>query len=105
RRYFPRAPRIEVREIRRQVESPVCGHQVLDTVEIAAEGEVVHALMAATALPVQIDGYDAGVFLPAYGEMRDGAYPCFSKQIRLYIAHAKRDILRFDTPFRDHIAS
>ena len=52
----------EVGKVGRQIEPAIVGHQVLDAVEIAAEGEVVDALLAAAALPVQVDGDDRRAF-------------------------------------------
>lgn len=58
-RDLSRAAITEIRKIGRQIQPAIVGHQILDAVEVAAEGEVVHPLLAAAALPVQVDGDQA----------------------------------------------
>src|SRR5690606_30993990 len=62
-------PRLEIRHVRRKIEPVIADHQVLDAVEIAAEGIVVDALVAIAALPVQVDRDEPGALLPANGNI------------------------------------
>ena len=84
----------EIGEIGRQVEPAIVRHQVLDAVEIAAEREVVDALLAAAALPVQVDRDDARALRLADGDDSGCADIGLQHQILLHLAHAGGDVFR-----------
>src|SRR5690606_22371302 len=77
----------------------------LDAVEVAAEGEVVHALPAAAALAVQIDGDDACPLAPADGKVAHRPGPGIDDQICLDTAHAGRDIFRLHPLLGNDVAA
>ena len=81
------ASRPEIREVHRQVEAAIVGHQVLDAVEIAAEGKVVDALLAVTALPVNVDRDEARALVGADGDMRNPARAGIEYSVALLPPH------------------
>ena len=98
-----RAGVAEIGKIRRQIEAAIAGHQVLDAVEIAAEGEVVNALLAAAALPVEIEHDDVGALRVTDGDVADIAGVGLQQQILLHLAHAGVDILRLRAALRHFV--
>ena len=104
RRHLGRALVAEVGKIGRQIEPAIVGHQILDAVEIAAEGEVVDALLAAAALPVQVDGDDRRAFGLADRVVPDLAGRGLELQVLLLAAHAERDVGALDAALRHLVA-
>ena len=92
RRDLGRALVAEIRKVGRQVKPAIGRHQVLDAVEVAAEGEVVDALLAAAALPVQIDGNEPRAFGRADGKMADRAGISLQGEVLLDLADSGGNI-------------
>ena len=92
--HLRRALVAEIGKIRRQVEAAIGHHQVLDTVEIAAEGEIVDALLARAALPVQVKHDCRSARSLAHRDMANCARIRVEDKVLLDLAHAGIDIFR-----------
>src|SRR5690606_21772836 len=100
RRNLRRAPFAEIPKIRCEIESAIVGHQVLDAIEIATKGEVVHALTARATLSVQIKNDDGRILGSADGVMAHVSGLALQHQVALYPTNAQRNIFCPDTLFR-----
>ena len=104
RRDLGRAGVAEIGKVRAEIETAIAGHQVLDAVEITAEGEVIDALLAAAAPPVQVQHDDAGALGLADGDMPDIAGIGLQQEILLHLAHTGVGVLGMHPPLRHFVA-